>query len=224
MLTQEIPLWHHTGFMDSKQKQYGAKVYRCLMDNHKVEMTGEGEDIARWLNSPTHKNRKDCKCMNCSDDRTDKCCNNSHKCAITAKGLLDRLNKKWDSRWPDQEDGLELTINDHVKNQEARESNEMIQFDPEIDSKSQLSDGFCIFTSDWDTCTIPADRYPKADSDNDNEDEISTAYTDGSAFNNGTAEVRAGAGVWFGPDDECNITIRLPDLYQTNNVAEIHTV
>ncbi|KAF6755873.1 ribonuclease H-like protein [Ephemerocybe angulata] len=48
-----------------------------------------------------------------------------------------------------------------------------------------------------------------------------TVYTDGSGLHPGYEEARAGAGVWFGKDDERNRSIRVPeDLPQTNNSAE----
>ncbi|KAK0473530.1 ribonuclease H-like protein [Armillaria luteobubalina] len=49
-------------------------------------------------------------------------------------------------------------------------------------------------------------------------------YTDGSAHVNSTANARAGAGVWFRPDDDRNIHVRLPGPNQTNNAAEICVV
>ncbi len=50
------------------------------------------------------------------------------------------------------------------------------------------------------------------------------AYTDGSAYNNGTADAGAGAGVWYGKGDERNVAIHLPGPHQTNNAAEIRAV
>ncbi|PBK88962.1 ribonuclease H-like protein, partial [Armillaria gallica] len=49
-------------------------------------------------------------------------------------------------------------------------------------------------------------------------------YTDGSIYDNGTTDARAGAGVWYGEGDERNITVRLPGPHQTNNMAEIWVV
>ncbi|KAK0446318.1 ribonuclease H-like protein [Armillaria borealis] len=65
---------------------------------------------------------------------------------------------------------------------------------------------------------------PRSNTDNAQPVAISIAYTDGSAYENGTAEARAGAGVWFGKEDERNIFLRLPGPNQTNNAAEIRAL
>lgn len=46
-------------------------------------------------------------------------------------------------------------------------------------------------------------------------------WTDGACSNNGRVGARAGVGVWFGPDDERNISERLPGT-QTNQRAEMY--
>ena len=46
-------------------------------------------------------------------------------------------------------------------------------------------------------------------------------YTDGSCLNNGTAETRAGSGVWFGADDPRNVVVRVPGLDQSNQIGEL---
>ncbi|KAK0479284.1 hypothetical protein IW261DRAFT_1323241, partial [Armillaria novae-zelandiae] len=168
--------------------------------------------------------RKDCKCTCCTHDRSHKGCDNPHKCAITARIMLDRLTEKWDPRRPDQEDGLAMTLNEHIQNLEARANDGTIRFNPDMDSDCSLVDGFRIFASVWDTCSRQAERNTKGNEWIDEGAKVSTAYTDGSAFNNGTATARAGAGVWFGDDDERNLAIRLSDPLQTNNIAEIRAV
>ncbi|KAK0495053.1 ribonuclease H-like protein [Armillaria luteobubalina] len=49
---------------------------------------------------------------------------------------------------------------------------------------------------------------------------ISIAYTDGSTYDNSTANACARAGVWFGDGDERNIHVQLPGPYQMNNMLE----
>ena len=46
-------------------------------------------------------------------------------------------------------------------------------------------------------------------------------YTDGSCTGNGTADARAGSGVWFGKNDERNAAIRVPGREQSNQVGEL---
>ncbi|RKP08744.1 ribonuclease H-like domain-containing protein [Thamnocephalis sphaerospora] len=49
-------------------------------------------------------------------------------------------------------------------------------------------------------------------------------YTDGSGINNGTTRACAGIGVFFGPNDERNLSEPLPGPTQTNQRAEITAV
>lgn len=48
-------------------------------------------------------------------------------------------------------------------------------------------------------------------------------YTDGSCINNGTKDARAGIGVYFGKDDDRNVS-RAINGKQTNNTAEIKAI
>ena len=52
------------------------------------------------------------------------------------------------------------------------------------------------------------------------EDEL-VVYTDGSCVGNGTAEARAGCGVWYGANDPRNMAIRVPGEKQSNQVGEL---
>lgn len=48
------------------------------------------------------------------------------------------------------------------------------------------------------------------------------AFTDGSCEMNGTMQARAGSRVWYGPNDERNVSARLPpELEQSNNTGEL---
>ncbi|KAK0489848.1 hypothetical protein EDD18DRAFT_1311183 [Armillaria luteobubalina] len=131
----------------------------------------------------------------------------------SAKLTLNELVEKWDPCRLDSNDGLELTADDQAANQVAKEQDGRIRFNPDLGNKDPLTDGIWIFTSGWDTHPKPGD------------DEgiiaISIAYTDGSSYENGTAEACVGAGVWFGEADDRNIFLRLPGPNQTNNAAEI---
>ncbi|PBK83347.1 hypothetical protein ARMGADRAFT_945086, partial [Armillaria gallica] len=93
---EQIPLWHHTGFIAGRQKRYGSKVYKCLMNNHNVEMADEAAKVASRLDEQGHRSRKDCKCAECKTDRENKGCINPHKCVIAVKEVLDCLIDKWD--------------------------------------------------------------------------------------------------------------------------------
>ncbi|KAK0215621.1 ribonuclease H-like domain-containing protein [Armillaria fumosa] len=88
---------------------------------------------------------------------------------------------------------------ERAQNLIAREENGILRFDPGIDNNDTLTEGIKIFTEGWDVSTAPAKRQPASDEEGI---QISIAYTDGSAYENGTAD---------GP-------------HQTNNTAEIRAV
>ncbi|KAK0467570.1 hypothetical protein IW261DRAFT_1346231, partial [Armillaria novae-zelandiae] len=218
---RQIPVWYHFRFRGKIKFHYNSKVFKCLMTNHRVETAGEAELAAARITKGTHKTRRDCKCHDCRVDRTQRNCENPHKCALAAKSVLDFLVDKWDPRRPDNPEDKGLTEEEKIQNLAAREDNGVIRFDPRLDNEDKLTDGVRIFTAGWDTSTRPATRQPK---DNNEEIEISIAYTDGSTYENGTAEARAGTGVWFGDGDNRNIFVRLPGPHQTNNAAEIRAI
>lgn len=55
-----------------------------------------------------------------------------------------------------------------------------------------------------------------------NNDKINI-YTDGSCHNNGKRNAKAGMGIYFGPDDNRNVSEKIVGL-QTNNVAELSAI
>ena len=55
-------------------------------------------------------------------------------------------------------------------------------------------------------------------------DDETIVYTDGSCLGNGTAEARAGSGVWFGNNDPRNAAIRVPGKDQSNQIGELLAV
>ncbi|PBK67348.1 hypothetical protein ARMSODRAFT_889358, partial [Armillaria solidipes] len=121
--------------------------------------------------------------------------------------LLDDLVEKWDLRWSDQNDGLALTSAEKKQNLVAKEENVLIYFDSDINSESSLTDRIQIFMAGWDICTKPAARCEREALDSKGPVTISVTYMDGSAYNNGTADTCAGAGVWFEDSNDRNIHI-----------------
>ncbi|KAK0209434.1 hypothetical protein IW262DRAFT_1263039, partial [Armillaria fumosa] len=65
---RKIQIWHHFGFKGPVKFRYGSKTFKCLMENHKVEMAGEAEDVAERITSMSHKEHCDCKCNVCQAD------------------------------------------------------------------------------------------------------------------------------------------------------------
>ncbi|KAK0201489.1 hypothetical protein DFS33DRAFT_1234971, partial [Desarmillaria ectypa] len=131
-----------------------------------------------------------------------------------------RLTEKWDPRRIDKAEGTGLSQEERDRNQIARGESGVIRFDPAMDNADSLTDGIRIFTSSWDTYSRPATTHSEPERD----PMVAVAYTDGSAYDNGTAEACTGAGVWFGEDSDRNIFLRLPGPHQTNNAEEIRAI
>jgi ribonuclease HI len=80
-----------------------------------------------------------------------------------------------------------------------------------------------VFTDPTKISNIPAERQRQARGIAIPEEEV-TVYTDGSCTNNGKADARAGAGVWFAENDPRNQALKIPGPDQTNQVGEIAAI
>ncbi|KAG6828351.1 hypothetical protein H0H92_008239 [Tricholoma furcatifolium] len=90
-------------------------------------------------------------------------------------------------------------------------------FDPNIHTKEALGKSFRVLTK---APQLPPDA-PRTVPRWSHSMETVDVYTDGSCLDNGTTTAKAGAGVWFGRDDERNTATRLPDTVEnTNNTGE----
>ncbi|KAF7790926.1 hypothetical protein EIP86_001884 [Pleurotus ostreatoroseus] len=97
-----------------------------------------------------------------------------------------------------------------------------ILFNPTVTTHEHLANGFRVFTEQARLFPQPAHRLihrfevPA---------EAITVYTDGSCILAGFADAVAGSGVWYGPEDPRNVSLRLPAaLRQTSQAAEICAV
>ena len=109
------------------------------------------------------------------------------------------------------------------KNSRERAADGRIIFNPTLTDSGGIGDTLRAFTgeSQEDMRRSAARRPPREH--NVWEEEVE-AYTDGSAINNGAANAKAGAGVWFGANDPRNLAVRVPGNSQTNQAAEIYAV
>jgi ribonuclease HI len=105
----------------------------------------------------------------------------------------------------------------YQKPAEQDESGAM-DFDSRITTDGTLGDAFRIFTDGYANLT----RTPPDTSFSPTPAPEVTAYTDGSAIDNETDNVKAGAGVYFGENDPRNMAIRvLRALGPSNQVGEL---
>ncbi|KAH7917436.1 ribonuclease H-like protein, partial [Leucogyrophana mollusca] len=99
-----------------------------------------------------------------------------------------------------------------------------ILFDPTLTTKSSLEDCFRIFVPNKNTQSQPAWRIQEHQRPNNDENDITQIYTDGSCTNNGKQNAKSGSGIWFGPNDPRNTHIRTPGPNQSNQAGEITAV
>ncbi|KAF5325574.1 hypothetical protein D9758_018235 [Tetrapyrgos nigripes] len=134
-----------------------------------------------------------------------------------AKELLDTLPSKWDPRKSQPEDhegdSLEMNAPEDADN-----------FDYHITTTGTLSDIFRVFTDqDWTPTNEVLAQQVKHDS---NEHMIIIA-TDGSCVDNGQESAVARAGIYLGPENAGNRSIKLPKhvgdvpITQSNQAAEL---
>ena len=122
----------------------------------------------------------------------------------------------------DYHDNLSLMPSRKDRNREARSTNDLIRFNPSITSKNDLAECFRIFTDPDKISNLPARRYYTRGINHRHAG--ITMYTDGSCINNGKLDARSGSGVWVGPNDVRNASIRVPGTQQSNQIGEIAAI
>lgn len=218
-LKERLPAWYHIGVGHHLTSLNNRSTSKCLRENHLVKTVGDlmkntkrGRD-----NSPqhAHHNRINCACKYCAHDRNSFKCKMPNKCFEMARAILQQIQPKWQPGGTPPMDNLTHTIQRKQANTKARKDNDHILFDPSITAEDDLSHNFRIFTDNNAKCCDPAYR---KHSINLPQEEI-TVYTDGSCLEGGTVTARAGAGIWFGPNDPRNASLRVPGAKQTNQVG-----
>jgi ribonuclease HI len=135
---------------------------------------------------------------------------------------LERLTPKYNPNHKQTSDNLTLTPRRKVRNKTTKKTNGTITFDPSITSKTNLAECFRIFTQEA-ISTTPAERQPPARGIMLNHLPV-TVYTDGSCTDNGKADAKCGAGIWFGKDNVKNESIKLEGTDLTNQTGELAAI
>ena len=92
-------------------------------------------------------------------------------------------------------------------------------FDPSVTSRSTLEDCFRVYMEHAPSPHPSLRHHPRNDPQRN-----MTVYTDGSCLNNGRADARCGAGVWFANDHPLNKSVRVPGTEQSNQVRELAAI
>ncbi|KAF5344335.1 hypothetical protein D9758_013247 [Tetrapyrgos nigripes] len=195
---REMPIWYHRHAEKKIRQLNHSAASECLRSNHKMITVGQAEELAARLHDQNHHPDNLCLCPQCIYISSRFNCIHPHACMLRAKDLLDTLPQKWDPR--------HIQPEDHEPDKAPEtESKDTTIFDPRVTVIGSLSDTFRIFT-EGDVCNDLPDLTPNQELTI----QTTTVATDGSCTDNGRKNARAGAGVFFGENDDRNQSIRLP--------------
>ncbi|KAJ7172886.1 hypothetical protein C8R43DRAFT_816731, partial [Mycena crocata] len=208
-IRRNLPLWHHFGEDPGKRRINNADACVCLRLKHGAKTMGDAERISAWLSDRRHRAHKDCRCLDCVDDRAFMKCKNPHGCAKMAQTKLDSLQRKWDPRVPD------LAIPD--RDDPNPEEEVIFTGPPKIEN---LTDGFRIFTKERKHLVIGPPPPPKIRQEGGQTEKVISLAS--AIRRGGQAEALAGAGIWCGAEELSNHGKMVPaELDQSLAGAEI---
>ncbi|KZV81862.1 hypothetical protein EXIGLDRAFT_627794, partial [Exidia glandulosa HHB12029] len=113
---------------------------------HKCRTVRDAASLAEILTNGRHKKRKNCACDQCKAIRLHTACENPHKCAETAKQILNQLQPKWNPLYNKPVDNLDLNPMQQEANAQAILLNTPVRFDPNT-SAPHLSETYRVFTN-----------------------------------------------------------------------------
>ncbi|RPD57417.1 hypothetical protein L226DRAFT_467550, partial [Lentinus tigrinus ALCF2SS1-7] len=215
-IVRSMPMWFHREIDEPKARKLArvSKVVTCLREKHLLRTVGDFENFVSNFNAPGHLERASCKCGGCGWAKQSAGCTHPDACAKRARAFLDLLPPKWDPRGLHPADYEER---DHQILEAARTNlgDDLILFDRRVTVKGTVADAYRVFTEGEVCNDLPDVRIELSDI------EAVTVATDGSCLNNGQADAKAGAGVFFGIDHPRNRSVRLsPYLAQSNQTGE----
>ncbi|KAJ8457104.1 hypothetical protein ONZ45_g18449 [Pleurotus djamor] len=202
-LAREMPVWLHARTGARTKRISLSTKNNCLKNNHKLRTVGDAEDVANVLTHNDHTGRNTCKCNQCKDIRRTHGCKHPHTCMKQAEMLLNSLPKKWDPRAiaeaPQEAEPNERDWSRVERIIPAKRTQEIFRVFTEGEEKTDE-----VFVPDE---TVRAEQY---------------VATDGSCKDACTEEAKAGAGVFFAPEDPRNRAVKVPnDWVQSNQTGEL---
>jgi ribonuclease HI len=222
-LRTRLPAWYHAC---AETKPITTVPAKCLLSKHTISTVADLISVSARLRTPRpflpHIPNPLCPCTDCDRDRSNGC-RNPHACAEEAISRIHLIAPKMNPlEIGDYHDNLSLTPSRKERNDVARRTDGLIRFDPSITNKKDLTECFRIFTDPDRISNLPARRYHTRGINHQHQG--ITIYTDGASMNNGKLDARCGGGVWVGPNNERNTSIRVPGTQQSNQVGEIAAI
>ncbi|KAJ7668756.1 hypothetical protein DFH06DRAFT_982886 [Mycena polygramma] len=205
-LREALPLFHHFGEDKSKRRINNSAACKCLRGKHGASTQGDAVRISERFEDPEHVPDKRCTCNDCVGDRALLGCKNPHGCAKTARLKLDSLLPEWDPRRQAP----------YIPQQGDNDSDDLLTFvgPPPVPN---LTEGFRIFTRAKAEAVIQAPQQAPA--------QVAgpvTISVAGATVQPGTADARAGSGIWSEEAQIQDMSISLPEeMDQSTSNAEV---
>jgi ribonuclease HI len=150
-------------------------------------------------------------------------CINLDKCALEAKKRIKLIPPKLNPTHQGyHHENLSLTRTRKGQNMRVRAENGAILFDSTITTKHNLAECFRIFTDPTKISDILAMRHQ--DPRTNERHETIKVFTNRACYNNRKLNARSGSGIWYSPNDERNLAIRVSGNAQSNQTGEIMAV
>ncbi|KAH6905948.1 ribonuclease H-like domain-containing protein [Coprinopsis sp. MPI-PUGE-AT-0042] len=221
-LKREMPIWHHLGFGGADSFRQNSTHAACLRSTHEILSPQEACKKRRKRKPYVPKKRpptpkKRCACEDCTVQR-ETGCNDPEGCRVTATKIMGKLPAQWKPSPENQaQRDCEYPPNEIYDNSQGKE------FERDKPTQTSLAECFRVFTAKNQSFEETHANLPPPDAPPSRTTVV--VYTDGSCFDNGSDEAKAGAGAWFGDDDPRNIAARVPpNVAQSNNSGEIMAI
>lgn len=140
-------IWYHTGLIGSKCPGFNSATAKCHWDVHDIRTVGDLLKLIKNTNgtiNPAHKQRKNCKCIRYKEARQHGC-KNPHRCGISARKLLQKLDNKWNPLFSEDEGNSNLN-----KSARLLLGEETSLFNMNVTTTNHLGEGFWVFTEGGD--------------------------------------------------------------------------
>ena len=209
----DLPIWYHVHSAPSVRKLYRTKVARCLRNKHDVKLVRDATNLLE-ATPENHEHRVGCTCQHCETMRRINKCSHPHECIRLTATLIEKINPKWNP----------YTANSTPTGPNPEGANEPMSERTTFDRNNEtthLNEAITIFKSSMREYGSATRTAPQNHAQQTQE---TTVYTDGACINNGDEDAAAGLGVWYGEEDERNLSMRVPIPQQSNQTGELMAV
>ena len=210
----EMPVWLHRKANRDAARIYTTGAAKCLKLKH---CTHYMRQLVKMVEEIPDEHRKTnfCTCESCRE-ASRLGCTHPERCLDTARKLIGTIDPKWRPGTQQSDtNGAERSEATTTGGQHGRVIVDATR------GTTDLQHSIRIFT---DRGGMEETIAPQTTEDGALPDGDLVVYTDGSCIGNGTADARAGSGVWYGDNDPRNTAIRVPGRKQSNQIGELLAV